>query len=659
MSAFFPTWFNDYLRQNPEALNPASVKLVLFRQAPRFSTNDPRYLGIDSVATLGTQIGWTPPITPASNALVASTRTQGTSRYLISSNPFIMPGGFEPTNVAAMALVYNGTIGGKTDPIIMVSSTPFPDVPVFDNEDSIIARPDTVLGASSNRWLLNWVVPLAGATILPLYEGPISILKGPPTFESAHTQHCWLFPQRVNMIANPSFEGGLNHWKANGAMTRPNTAAPGGGYWSARVAGSVAESNLFPVTVGHSGTQWTIQGMIGGTGKMRVGLCSWRSEFDFLYTDWGNEAEVWDLPGENAYLHIDALRTAYDSSGYAFVRIETDGGVLTLDNILAEPGWQIDWPYFDGDSTYGSRDDYSWYGGENLKGSTYSCWYNHRRAVVGRLFAYAIAGEDPTVTDEEISEQGLVYRWVPAGTLVVPHLDVLYPNDLQSPVPDVSGAVTPYATASAPGVANPWAATQYLQPTVGTASTPNPGPFPAQCTFVYKVRGPNSVRTHGVASQFTSSPSWILYRALDPGPDYEGMTIHTTGGSNAGVTVVNNPMPTDEIMMAFSLNANDGGQMRGTVLQLLDGAWVTIGTNVVAAVTQNTSTDPVRIGAYSVASDPFDGRIYSVELRTGLDPTKGTVLWRFDATEYPGSGTTYTDPRGREWTLTAAAAIKH
>jgi hypothetical protein len=457
MSAYFPTWFSNYLLGHPEVLNPASVKLVFFRQAPRFSTNDHRYLGIDSVDTLGTQIGWTPPITPPSNALTASTRTQGTSRYLISSNPFIMPANFEPSNVAAVALVYNGTVGGKTDPIIMVSNTPFPDVPVFRNVDSVIARPDNVLGASSNRWLLNWVTPVGGQQALPLYEGPLAILKGPPEFESSHTLHMWLYPQRVNMIANPSFEGGINHWKPAASITRPPKGAPGGGFYSGRVAGPVAESNMFPVTVGHGGTQWTIQGMIGGTGKCRVALCSWRSEFDFLYTDWGADEEVWELPGEGAFLHIDCLRTAYDSSGYAFVRIETDGNVLVLDNMLAEPGWQIGWPYFDGDTTYGALDDFSWYGGANRKvEGTYSCWYNHRRAVVGRLFAYAISGADPTVTDEEISEQGLAYRWVPAGTLVVPHLDVLYPNDLQSPVPDVTGAVTPYATDTTPGVSDPF-----------------------------------------------------------------------------------------------------------------------------------------------------------------------------------------------------------
>ena len=53
----------------------------------------------------------------------------------------------------------------------------------------------------------------------------------------------------------------------------------------------------------------------------------------------------------------------------------------------------------------------------------------------------------------------------------------------------------------------------------------------------------------------------------------------------------------------------------------------------------------------------WGGRIHYVELRTGLNPAAGSVLWRFDANDYPGTGTVYTDPRGRTWTLTSAAAI--
>jgi hypothetical protein len=40
-----------------------------------------------------------------------------------------------------------------------------------------------------------------------------------------------------------------------------------------------------------------------------------------------------------------------------------------------------------------------------------------------------------------------------------------------------------------------------------------------------------------------------------------------------------------------------------------------------------------------------------------VQPQPDRLVWRFDAAEYPGTGTSYTDPRGRVWTLTAAGAI--
>jgi hypothetical protein len=131
---------------------------------------------------------------------------------------------------------------------------------------------------------------------------------------------------------------------------------------------------------------------------------------------------------------------------------------MEVDNILCEPDWLKDWPYFDGDTTYGARDDFSWYGGKARKGQTYSLWYNHKRAVTGRLFAWDIEADDFVITDEEVEAQGFVYKWVPAGVRITPHLDVLYEGDIQEVVPAVSGAVTPYKTGPDDllGVEDPW-----------------------------------------------------------------------------------------------------------------------------------------------------------------------------------------------------------
>ena len=144
-------------------------------------------------------------------------------------------------------------------------------------------------------------------------------------------------------------------------------------------------------------------------------------------------------------------------------------GSSTSTTSCVEPGWlpanYNDWPYFDGDSTYGALDDYSWYGDKERSAGTpsrahktYSCWYNHRRAVTGRLFQWSDPddeGPGSVFTDEEVAAQGMVYSWVPAGTPVQQHLDVLYPYDPQSAVPDVTGPLTPSGSGILQ-VTSPW-----------------------------------------------------------------------------------------------------------------------------------------------------------------------------------------------------------
>jgi hypothetical protein len=40
-----------------------------------------------------------------------------------------------------------------------------------------------------------------------------------------------------------------------------------------------------------------------------------------------------------------------------------------------------------------------------------------------------------------------------------------------------------------------------------------------------------------------------------------------------------------------------------------------------------------------------------------MDPTAGSIIWKFDANEYPGTGDSYTDPRGIVWGMTAPGSI--
>jgi hypothetical protein len=375
--------------------------------------------------------------------------------------------------VTAISFVYiSGGDSSMVGKIMFTTNTLFLDEPIILRQnDGIIAAPDEEnLGEEDNRWLLSW--DSSGA--IAASEGEIVIQKGTPTFEAARTQHVWMFPQRINMIANPSFEAGVTHWKHSGALTQVTPGINSAHYGHATGTSPVIlESNTFPLQI-RKGMEdgWTIHITARGDGELKIGLLSWPADYSQTMIDWGPTQELgqWRL-AEDSWLSFRTLRRIYDVS-YGALRLETDGTFLDIDRICVEPGWMPanieDWPYFDGDSRYGALDDFSWYGNLNRptgtpsrEHKTYSCWYNHRRVVTGRLFQWDLHDEGPgsVFTDEEVAAQGLVFQWVPAGTPVQQHLDVLYTNDPQSEVADVSGPVTPYASGpnDLMGVVDPWA----------------------------------------------------------------------------------------------------------------------------------------------------------------------------------------------------------
>jgi len=435
VTAVFTDHFRAQLFANLTLMAGKQIEIVYFSGYAAFSgPNDPRYTALTNLASLSNVLGWSAPLTPTT-AHTVSTSDNGNNRYVIDSNPHVNQAGWADTRVVAAAVILKGgPYGGVTNPIIFVTDSPFQGGTVMRQGDSLVALPAANIG--NLAWLFGWQTPAAGATQVLPTEGTLSILKAPPSYEYSHQQHCWLFPQRVNLLANPSFEGGTNHWRTNRALTRQAGGAPGGGVWEARVTGAaklILESNTFPTYGPIAADNWTVQAMIRGTGKVRIGLVSWESDFATTAVDWGPDTEVWDLPA-SGWLHVYALRHVREAST-GMLRIECDGTDMYLDNLLCEPEWLPGWPYFDGDTKYGALDDFSWYGGANRKGSTYSLWYNHRRAVVGRLFAWNISDDDFTVTDEEVESQGYVYKWVPAGVRVIPHMDVLSVDDRSHPSP--------------------------------------------------------------------------------------------------------------------------------------------------------------------------------------------------------------------------------
>lgn len=215
--------------------------------------------------------------------------------------------------------------------------------------------------------------------------------------------------------------------------------------------------------------------------------------------------------------------------------------------------------------------------------------------------------------------------------------------------------------------------TAYLNP-VHTATTPDPGPLPAECVLVYKVRGPlTPANPNTVASQWTaggSTCSWRVRHISVEGPSGKpggGSTIAyvTLGTSSTGAdaNAVENqaqslfPGDTDSTFaLAVQLNSA-GSQNVGTMVgNAVTGNFAALAGGQIPTRTVYDSNSSVKIG-YTTTTDHWTGRIYWCELRTGTDPTAGTVIWRFDANDYPGTGTSYVDPRGRTWTLSSASAI--
>ena len=205
--------------------------------------------------------------------------------------------------------------------------------------------------------------------------------------------------------------------------------------------------------------------------------------------------------------------------------------------------------------------------------------------------------------------------------------------------------------------------TRYLTPAVGTAWTPDPGiGIPAGgVTICAKVRktvlDTATFAPIAIQGETSGQYSWQLY-IID---GYMAWLI-SNNGTNAYYALVLSDVELAAVMeseedielaatlRATGTNIEARGHHRPT-----GGSWTTAGALNTTAFTGTIydSYAHVRIGQDS--TDIWDGRIYHAEMRTGLDPAAGTVIWRFDAEEHPGAGTAYTDPRGRDWYLDTAA----
>ena len=193
-----------------------------------------------------------------------------------------------------------------------------------------------------------------------------------------------------------------------------------------------------------------------------------------------------------------------------------------------------------------------------------------------------------------------------------------------------------WTTLDTPVSAPPAGELSYLDPLVGTISTPDPGPLPPDFTFVARIRSTRSSgNPNAIVGQFESEGqhSWIWqwYEAPSPRTFYLSITANGTSGS-----VVQRPasiLPADianqDIYVGESIKLNNAGRVTYSVWQSPDGSsWSSISGDAGATVMPFDTGTAMRIGAWGGgATSKFNGRIYSVEMRTGAQPIGSDTLW--------------------------------
>jgi hypothetical protein len=177
------------------------------------------------------------------------------------------------------------------------------------------------------------------------------------------------------------------------------------------------------------GNVWTLAGAATvanpSASWVQLGLCNYSAS-------WTAAPDV--LSGQKPLVgtwtrlsHIAQMPDNLSGSGFLVV---ANGG-FDIDLVMLEASADLN-DYFAGDSQTGILGDFSWQGTTH---QSLSFWYNNKYLVGARLFG--------TYTTGLVQKNGLVYDWVPAGTSIYTHWDVLSTNDTKQPLEDFASKVIP------------------------------------------------------------------------------------------------------------------------------------------------------------------------------------------------------------------------
>jgi hypothetical protein len=130
----------------------------------------------------------------------------------------------------------------------------------------------------------------------------------------------------------------------------------------------------------------------------------------------------------------------------------------------------------------------------------------------------------------------------------------------------------------------------------------------------------------------------------------------TAAGTNSS-TAGNLPLPTTGVLATIAARAAGGSSemFAGRIARVIvrDGI---AGPTVLDVTESDAATVPAGATSFTAGT----GQTVTVTQTAGntiIQALPDQTVWRFDANDYPGSGLTYTDPRGRQWTLSAPGAV--
>ena len=165
--------------------------------------------------------------------------------------------------------------------------------------------------------------------------------------------------------------------------------------------------------------------------------------------------------------------------------------------------------------------------------------------------------------------------------------------------------------------------------------------------------------------------SWVVYLDVDGSLKFQWSLDGTADGWATPAVLATKAeldalpkMAGDLVCFGIRFTKDDAAPYVVAVTSADDGATWTEGTRVTVAGapiadTFNAITSRLSIGARSdgIGNTEWEGNIAWVEFRDLSLPLASQVQWRFDAIDYPGTGTTWIDPRGRAWNIATDTAM--